>query len=67
MEVVRQVAPLTMGWCLDCHRHPEKYLRPVEDVTRMDYAPSENQEALGRRLQTARGIHPSTDCVTCHR
>lgn len=67
MEVVRQVAPLTMGWCLDCHRHPEKALRPVGEVTRMDYAPAGDQEAIGRRLQAERGIRPSTDCATCHR
>ena len=30
MEVVEQVAPLTMGWCLDCHRNPDPNLRPRE-------------------------------------
>ncbi len=24
MEVVHQVAPLTMGWCLECHRRKQK-------------------------------------------
>jgi len=28
MEVVRQVAPLTMGWCLECH-HRKQRERPV--------------------------------------
>lgn len=37
MEIVRQVKPLSMGWCLDCHRHPEKHLRPADRVTDMDY------------------------------
>jgi len=69
MEVVRQAQPLTMGWCLDCHRHAEKYLRPVGDVARMDWTPpsNEDQAALGRRLQNLARIHPSTDCATCHR
>ncbi len=33
MEVVYQAEPLSMGWCLDCHRNPERHLRPVEFVT----------------------------------
>ncbi len=24
MEVVRQVAPLTMGWCLECHHRKQR-------------------------------------------
>jgi len=68
MEVVRQVQPLSMGWCLDCHRAPEKHLRRVEDVTNMSLslAPEEQLE-LGRKLVTEHDIHPSTDCSTCHR
>ena len=37
MEVVWQDQPLNMGWCLECHRAPEKYLRPRSEVTNMDY------------------------------
>jgi len=29
MEQVYQTAPLTMAWCLHCHREPERYIRPV--------------------------------------
>jgi hypothetical protein len=29
MEVVRQVAPLTMGWCLECHKRKQAE-RPLE-------------------------------------
>ena len=67
MEVVAQSAPLTMGWCLDCHRNPEKALRPVEFVTKLDWEPPEGQLAMGRRLREEKNINPSTDCVTCHR
>ncbi len=35
MEKVYQHEPLSMGWCLDCHRNPEPNLRPVEEVTNM--------------------------------
>ncbi len=67
MEVVSQVKPLSMGWCLDCHRNPEQYLRPVEAVTKMDYVPGEDQLTIGRKLRKAYNINPSTDCSTCHR
>lgn len=67
MEVVRQVAPLSMGWCLSCHRNPDAHLRPPELVTRLDWVPEEDRETVGRRIRQANNIHPSTDCSTCHR
>ncbi len=51
MPVVTQVAPLTMDWCLSCHRQPEAYLRPPEEVTTMDYVPAEEQVVLGQQLR----------------
>lgn len=33
MGVVSQVAPLSMGWCLDCHRSPEKHIIPARDIS----------------------------------
>lgn len=41
MEVVRQAEPQSMGWCLDCHRAPEKNLRPLEHVTNLAYNPAD--------------------------
>jgi hypothetical protein len=67
MVEVAQDQPLTMGWCLDCHRQPEKHLRPVEFVTKLDWVPSEDQLTMGRRLKEQNNINPSTDCWTCHR
>lgn len=66
-DVVRQVAPLSMGWCLDCHRDPDPHVRPVEAVTVMGWTPTEERRALGRRLREAAGIAPSEQCWTCHR
>jgi menaquinone reductase, multiheme cytochrome c subunit len=66
MEKVYQAAPLTMEWCLDCHRNPEKYVRSPELVTQMGYEP-ENQLELGRELLRRNNLKPSTDCSTCHR
>ena len=46
-----QVAPLSMGWCLDCHRAPEPRLRPLAQVTSMDWQPPRRQQkALGKKL-----------------
>jgi menaquinone reductase, multiheme cytochrome c subunit len=67
METVYQVEPLTMGWCLSCHRHPERFIRPVDHVTKMNWEPPEDQATFGRRLCETGGIRPSTDCSTCHR
>jgi hypothetical protein len=69
MAVVYQHEPLSMGWCLDCHRAPENYLRPVNEVTNMAYEPpaGETQLAVGQQLRTANHINPPTDCSTCHR
>ena len=67
MEVVTQVEPLSMGWCLQCHRNPEPHLRPLEFVTQLDWVPAEDQLLLGRRLREENNINPPQDCNTCHR
>ena len=67
MARVTQVAPLTMGWCLDCHRMPERYLRPVSEVTTMGYTPKEPQDVLGRELARRNDVRSLTSCTTCHR
>jgi hypothetical protein len=41
MSVVYHDKPLSMSWCLDCHRHPENDLRPREDVYNLDWKPSD--------------------------
>ena len=70
MPLMYQYAPLNMAWCLDCHRHPEKNLRPRDQVFNMDYRPPDNQLALGRELAQqyqVRSPQALTDCSTCHR
>ena len=70
MEIVHQVAPLSMGWCLDCHRSPEKHLRPKEFVTQMDWVPPEDQIQMGLRLKKEYNIRDAaylTNCSVCHR
>ena len=67
MEVVQQAEPLSMAWCLDCHRNPGQYLRPVSEVTTMGYKPDGDQMALGLELRNAKNLHPTTNCGGCHR
>ena len=66
MEIVKQDQPLSMGWCIDCHRAPEEHLRPKELITAMDWR-SENQLKQGLELKKAYNVNPSQDCSTCHR
>lgn len=70
MPLMWQDASLQMQWCLDCHRRPERYVRPREQVFNMRYQPPEDQLALGRRLVRQYNIRPPeeiTGCYTCHR
>jgi hypothetical protein len=69
MPLMRQAAPLTMGWCLDCHRNPAPKLRELADVFATDWAPPEDQDERGRRLMAKYHIHADTltDCSLCHR
>jgi hypothetical protein len=63
MALDRQVAPLTMGWCLGCHRDPAPRLRPLETITAM--RPSDPAE--GARVAAALGVRKLTHCTACHR
>ena len=67
MPLTWQAQPLTMEWCLDCHRHPDRYVRPRAEVFSMDYAPPQDQIAVGARLVQAYHLHSLTSCSTCHR
>ena len=67
MARISQTAPLTMGWCLDCHRHPESHLRPVTATTAMGYRPPVPQAALGARLAREYRVERLVTCTACHR
>ena len=67
MDQVYQAEPLTMSWCIDCHRNPEPHLRPQEFITQLDWEPNEDREVLGAKIKESLNIHPSTNCSTCHR
>ena len=67
MPLMWQAQSLQMEWCLDCHRHPEQYVRPRDAVFRVDYQPPANQRELGARLVAEYEIQKLTSCSTCHR
>lgn len=67
MRQVRQATPLTMAWCLDCHRNPAPRLRPVEQVTTMNWTPPATGAVSGPALATRYHVRRLTNCTTCHR
>jgi hypothetical protein len=83
MPIMYQEASLQMEWCLNCHRGPEKYLRPRDQVFNMRYEqPSStkpvvidsqsftDQSDLGSFLlkkYDVRSVRDITSCSTCHR
>ncbi len=67
MQQVYQAKPLSMSWCLDCHRNPDPHLRPPEFVTDLDWVPEEDAAETGKRVREQLNINPLTSCSTCHR
>jgi len=70
MPLIYQQNSLQMQWCLNCHRHPYRYVRPRSEVFTMGYRPTEDQEVMGRRLVAEYKIQDPrtlTSCSTCHR
>lgn len=82
MEVVYHHESLSMGWCLDCHRAPEKHLRPLEEVYHLGYTAEEylakhevkgpngeritDQQGFGALLKKEWRVKPKETCATCH-
>jgi Cytochrome c7 and related cytochrome c len=58
---------LYMEWCLECHRNPERFVRPREQVFNMDWQPPSDQIALGQKLVREYKIAQLTSCSVCHR
>ncbi len=59
MVKVFQAAPLTMEWCLACHRNPTPNLRDPKNVTKMGYKPAAGE--------ARKDVRPPLNCSTCHR
>jgi hypothetical protein len=70
MPLMYQAQSLLMEWCLDCHRAPERFIRPREAVFDPAYQPPADQLELGLRLKKEYGIsgpEHMTTCSVCHR
>jgi Cytochrome c7 and related cytochrome c/Class III cytochrome C family len=69
MPLMYQFNSLQMEWCLNCHKNPEKYLRPPSEVFNMDYQPPPNQEEMGLKQVADEHIQKAqlTNCYICHR
>jgi hypothetical protein len=67
MNVLWQQPTLQMEWCLDCHRHPERHLRPRQFIFSMDYQPPADQIALGEKLKREYDVEARVQCSACHR
>jgi Cytochrome c7 and related cytochrome c len=67
MPLMYQASSLQMEWCLDCHRNPERYVRPKDQVFNPEYVPAESQATLGPRLVAEYGIQRLDNCSICHR
>lgn len=55
MPSMRQMAPLTMSWCLDCHRNPGPHLRPTSEITSMTWRPPEGTHGAASSPTAAHG------------
>jgi hypothetical protein len=68
MVRVRQEKPLSMGWCLDCHRNPVEHLRPLDKVTDMNWKPTpESIKIATEKVRSQRVTPPIESCSGCHR
>ena len=68
MKVVYHDQPLTMGWCLDCHYHPQEALRPRDQVTNLLWKPEgKSKSEIGLEILKRDGIKPPDHCGACHR
>jgi hypothetical protein len=74
MPLTWQESSLQMEWCLECHREPERHIRPRDEVYTMGWDPSRSdaptsQAELGRALVDLYDVHTAnlTNCSICHR
>jgi hypothetical protein len=70
MPLTHQEPSLLMEWCLDCHRGPERHLRPRAEVFNMKWQAPDNQLELGRQLAKDYKLRDTgylVTCSVCHR
>jgi len=69
MPLMHKGQTLRMGWCLQCHRNPEKFVRPPDQVFNMQWQPPADQLAEGLELVKNNHVKVEqlTNCSVCHR
>ena len=72
MPLERKENTLYMDWCVNCHRDPAKFIRPVEKVTDMAYTTTAVEQAkIGPELIQKYNVNTNDfhmlDCYNCHR
>lgn len=74
MEEVYHAKPLSMSFCLECHRNPSERLRPLDKITDLNWKWSEDPkiEAQLRKTNGDKIVHDwaiqtSQSCSACHR
>ena len=70
MDVVQHVKPLSMGFCLNCHRNPAPVIRPLNEVTNLGWTNPGGPAAQlrqGEKFVHDWKIKPPLSCSGCHR
>jgi len=69
MDEVRHEKHFSMTFCLDCHRDPNKRLRPLDKITDLAYERSEDPDNKVRDFDFVKEWHVKTseNCSACHR
>ena len=69
MPLMRQAKPMTMQWCLDCHRNPGPNLAPRDKEFDPSWTPADDPLHDARAYIARYHVHPAhlTDCTVCHR
>ena len=69
MDVVTHSKPLSMGFCLDCHRDPASAVRPLDQITNLNWTPANADEHAKWAADFVKNnkISPPQSCTGCHR
>jgi len=69
MEVVTQKKPMSMGFCLDCHRDPASHVREKGDIYNLDSKTIAEKDGIeaARKFVHDWKINPPQSCSGCHR
>src|SRR4029077_5015380 len=58
LPVITHEKPLSMMWCLHCHKHPEPNLRPPAEAANMHWKPQGDAESFAGGMQEQLHVKP---------